>query len=141
LFPQTTWIVCIRDPFRAIESLRNTFQPDADVERWLRVWLDLVRWAQTDDRVLTWRIDAIPVDFDARLASTSRLLQHCDLNHTPETIEFVRRWPVVHKVRPNDQRKFQFTKEDCRRWIERIPELTQYLPQYCQSREENHLPS
>ena len=123
LFPRTRWILCVRDAFAAIESARNTFVPDANIERWLRTWVDFATWARRDDSVFLWRLSTVPNSPEARTEATRALLDHCGLHHTPETLDFVRWWPLVHKVIPDHARRFKFSTRDKRQWLERLPAL------------------
>ena len=108
VWPETKWIVCIRDPFRSMESLRNTFDRNCEIP-WKQLcnwWSDAVMFAET-------QVAAYPVYFDrletreSRQQITHKLFDFIDEKPTNEVWEFVDSWPVVHKVVPDRERDYQ----------------------------------
>jgi len=135
VWPDTRWIVCIRDPFRSIESLRNTFDAEQKVElpTAIQWWTDAVRFAHAHDA-------ALPVLFD-RLTEPSEQSHFVDQlfafigeDVSSEVSEFAARWPVVHKVVEDQDRHYTLSDTDresmlndhaeFHSWVERLG----YLP-------------
>lgn len=135
VWPETRWIVCIRDPFRSIESLRNTFDAEQKFELQLAVqwWIEAVRFAHS-------HAAALPVLFD-RLTETSershfvnQLFGFIGEEVAAEVSEFAARWPVVHKVVQDQDRRYALSETDresmlngdseFRSWVERLGYLS-----------------
>ncbi|MEO2029537.1 MAG: sulfotransferase [Fuerstiella sp.] len=136
VWPAARWIVCIRDPFRCLESLRNTFDREQEVEseEAIEWWTSAVRFAHEDS-------GAMPVLFDRlrtpaqRRQQTAEIFAFIDESVTPEVSDFVEEWPTVHKVVSEDERSYRISQDDreqmlgldteFRSWVERLGYLDQ----------------
>jgi hypothetical protein len=129
LWPETRWVICLRDPFRTVESVKNTFLPDADTDRlrdFAADWVRSCRFASTHTQRRT-----IGLLFDrlnsqspkARLAMLNRTLALIDEQPTPETDSFVGEWPTVHKAKPDDARTFRLSPSDRRELLRDVDGL------------------
>lgn len=128
VWPDTRWIVCIRDPFRSIESLRNTFDAQQNVELSLAVswWTEAARFAHSQEA-------ALPVQFDRltepaeRQQFVERLFDFIDEDITPEVEDFADRWPVVHKVVADADRAYSLSSTDRERLLHEYPEFHSWV--------------
>ena len=130
LWPETRWIVCIRDPFVTISSTKNTFVPDVDERALAQTWVNTCRFAESHQsrRVVLFQMDRLAGQGEAeRLAAIRRVLECVGEEPTEETERFTREWPLVHKVRPDQQRTFTLSEEAKRRLLDDVPLLGFYL--------------
>lgn len=130
LWPETRWVVCIRDPFRIIASARNTFVRDADPAVWLKRWIATCKFAESH---APQRVAVVQMD---KLESETPQRRHGLLNDVlamigeepdPATEAFIERWPIVHKVMADTRRTWNFTPEMKKKAIDEIPSLKSYL--------------
>jgi hypothetical protein len=130
LWSDTRWIVCIRDPFRTIESAKNTFMPELDVRDYARAWVSTCHFTRSHDphRVAVVQIDKLAAASPAeRHAAMTRVLQ-CVGEHWCEPFrEFITRWPVVHKVCDDSCRSFRLGDQEKQSIVARIPELAYWM--------------
>lgn len=129
LWPDMFWIVCVRDPFRTIESAKNTFLPDLDQFCRAKAWVRTCEFAvsHASDNLAVVHLDQLDTRAPGeRLDSLRELLCRVGEVPTPETDEFVRKWPVVHKVVPDPSRVFRLTDEHRRQLLQRVPGLCKH---------------
>lgn len=134
-WPDTRWIVCIRDPFRSIESLRNTFDPEGTVslETTRQWWLHAVRFAHGRPEALPVLADQLTTE-DQRQQAAECICQFVGEAVTDEMRQFATDWPVVHKVVADGDRQFRLEETergellsvdpDLAQWAERLGYLT-----------------
>jgi len=91
------------------ESCR--FVERADSERTAVVQLDKLR---TDDN-------------EVRSTKMAEILARVGETPTAETDDFLRRWPIVHKVSLERERQFRLTDEMKSRLLVEVPELGTYM--------------
>ncbi|NOX54886.1 MAG: sulfotransferase [Planctomycetes bacterium] len=129
LWPETRWVVCIRHPFASFESQRNTFVPDMDLDDWCKRWVATARFAQEHDprRTVLFQIDRLSDGaLEVRRRATDAVLACVGEARSPETDEFVTRWPRVHEVIPRQRRTFVMSRAEKEAAVERHPELAVY---------------
>lgn len=86
------YVMCIRDPWETYLSLKGTFAPQTKLVQFLETWIACA----TMPAVQVFQIDRI--EARNRIEATSQLLSALGLTHCDKTIEFVRRWPPVHRI-------------------------------------------
>lgn len=106
-WPGARWIVCVRHPFRSIESLRNTFDPgknhSLDVLRgW---WTDAVEFGRLRPQAKLVLIDRLS-SMEDRRRMVSEVFGFLGETPTESIWRFVEEWPVIHKVVPDDKRTY-----------------------------------
>jgi hypothetical protein len=129
LWPETLWVVCIRDPFRTVESMKNTFVPDLDVAEWLTMWVRMCEFVTTHDdrRVTLLQLDRLAtLDTEQRLGATRDLLHRLGESPTVETDAFTRRWPIIHKVKPDGARSFRLSDAQKNELFQSVRGLQEY---------------
>lgn len=109
IWPGTRWIVCARNPFRSIESLRNTFDPNGscDPHGICKLWTESVLFADSEDVTLI-QIDRL-TSHEQRKQAVIELLDHVGEPLACEVRAFIRQWPVIHKVTPDADRQFELS--------------------------------
>jgi hypothetical protein len=126
LWPQARWVVCVRDPFLTINSVKNTFDPDLDIHRFAARWVDVCAFVESHDprRVVMVQMDKLSEQTaEARRAVMARVFTCVGERPTAETGRFLRRWPVVHKVKPDDRRTFALSEREKRALLDEVPKL------------------
>jgi FkbM family methyltransferase len=131
LWPETRWVVCIRDPFLSIASEKNTFRPDADVNMAARSWVRMCEFTDRHDpeRTAVFQIDRVDDEQD-RLQATTEVLRIVGAGHTDETHAALREFPVVHKVKPDEQREFAFTDAEKVRLLREVGGLADWMERF-----------
>ncbi len=130
LWPEIRWIVCIRDPFTTLCSMKNTFLPGLDLDRKIRKWVKTCRFAFSADarRTVIFQPDRLQAETaDVRQAALHSIFQCIEEKPTDETDAFARRWPLVHKVIPDDQRSFQLDDAQKKRFLQQVPDLRYFM--------------
>lgn len=122
VWPETRWIVCVRDPFRSFESLRNTFdvaQNHALLElaNW---WTEAVRFAVSHPQAKLIQFDGLTCQAN-RHRCVRELCEFIGEEPSPEVFAFVDRWPVVHKVIPDADRTYQLPATEWNALLDQCP--------------------
>jgi hypothetical protein len=120
LWPDTRWIVCIRNPFSVIESLKNTFEPDLDPARHARRWVATCRFAETHSSVRTipFSIDHLSEQSPSQRFDFMRnMTEKIALPWTESWDELIDQWPLVHKAKSDEKRTFRLTPNEKRRLL------------------------
>lgn len=130
LWPEARWVVCIRDPFLAIASEKNTFRPDVDLNAAARGWVEICEFAHRHDprRTVVFQIDQV-ADEEQRARATAQVLECIGAAHTPETLQAIREFPVIHQVKPSEQRSFEFSTDAKQRLLDEVPGLRPWMQQ------------
>lgn len=124
LWPDTRWIVCLRDPFVTLASQKNTFEPDRRPAEFIENWIACARFAQAHPRAAVFRIDELEQAApDAREAAFAKVLTTAGLSMDDGVADWIRRWPVIHRVKPHQQRTWQLSQEQREYLLARYPEL------------------
>ncbi|GAB5440068.1 MAG: hypothetical protein Fues2KO_04170 [Fuerstiella sp.] len=129
-WPETKWIVAIRDPFKNLVSLRNTFDPELRVsaETLATWWVDAVSFAYTHPAALPVHVDRLSTQ-SQRHCFAEELLRFIDVESCPDVLGFVDEWPVIHKVISDDKRRYILDPDDREQmlsnpefgaWLERL---------------------
>ncbi len=124
LWPDTRWIVCLRDPLVTLASQKNTFEPDRRPAEFLEQWIACARFAESHPRAVPFRIDRLQ---DASLAQReeafARVLQTAGLGTDANVQAWLERCPVIHEVKPQRERSWQLTALQRQDLLARYPEL------------------
>jgi len=126
LWPDTRWVICVRDPFLTIASAKNTFVPDLNLRAYAGRWVRTCRFIHEHDsgRVVSVQLDRLRGQtFEARRAAVGRVLALIGERPSAGTDDFLRRWPVVHKVTPDEKREFTLAQETRQMLLDEVPEL------------------
>src|SRR4030042_6259654 len=102
LWPQSCWIVCLRNPFVSVSSQQNTCVPGQDLREYALRWVRTCMFVESHDsrRVVAVQIDKLSEETESRRqAAMERVLACAGEAPSAETEAFVKRWPRVHKVR------------------------------------------
>jgi len=129
LWPQTRWVVCLRDPFVTISSTKNTFVPHVDERGLAETWVRTCQFVESheSDRVVLFQMDHLIRQTEAeRRTAIGRVLACVGEEPTEETDRFVSQWPLVHKVRPDEQRTFSLSDQAKRQLLREVPLLGFY---------------
>ncbi|MEZ6129155.1 MAG: sulfotransferase [Planctomycetaceae bacterium] len=131
VWPQARWVVCIRDPFRSLESLRNTYDQKQQIETATAIqwWTEAVHFAYTQSA-------AMPILFDQlftpeeRRQQTKAVFEFLEESVSAEVLRFVTEWPSIHQVVPEDLRTYRISEcernrmlnsnAEFRDWVERL---------------------
>jgi len=128
IYPKSKWIVCCRDPFVSFESQKNTFVKDQDITDWLRNWVMAVRFAQNEDDAHLVQVDKLnEMTVRQRKAKLKKLLEFLGEEPCEATDQFIKEWPVVHKVTPDDARGFELDPKIRQEKIKFFPDLREYM--------------
>lgn len=106
IWPETRWIVCVRDPFRSMNSLRNTFDRGSQIS-WGQMsewWTEAVKFALKHPDAMMIQIDRLD-SVESRQAMVKSLFAFIGNEPTDAVWEFVVEWPVIHKVVPDSERE------------------------------------
>jgi hypothetical protein len=129
-WPEVRWVICIRDPFMTIASTKNTFAPELDLQSRAAAWVEVCKFASTCDagRLVTVPIDQLDRQSPAQREQALRRVLEC-VGEGPcdETNQFIREWPRVHKVKPDEQRTFELSQEQKHQLIAEVPELSEWM--------------
>lgn len=126
LWPDARWVVCIRDPFLTVGSVRNTFVPDMDMRQYADRWVNTCKFAESHDpeRTAVVQLDKLTrQDHIERQAALNNVLATIGETPSRQTDSFLRRWPVVHKRKPDAKRKFTVSREAKQELLDEVPEL------------------
>jgi hypothetical protein len=126
LWPETRWVVCVRDPFVSLSSQKNTFVPNQDLREYALDWVRTCMFLESRDakRVIGVQIDKLHrATQEQRRATIERVLSRVGEGPSDETDAFVSRWPRVHKVKPDHERKFALSEHQKQRLLEEVPGL------------------
>lgn len=127
VWPEARWIVGVRDPFRSMESLRNTFDRDARIS-WSQMsdwWTASARFGQENCDAMLIQVDRLHDD-ETRQSTVENLFEFIGEEPTAEVWEFVADWPVIHKVVPDDERDIQLTVAEHTALLESDPEFQRF---------------
>ena len=130
LWPETFWIVCVRDPFRTIESVKNTFVPTLNIRGYVNGWVRTCEFIERQDpaRLAIIQLDRLAQQTTEQRTGTLRqVLDSLGESPTVETDSFIRQWPVVHKVVPEDRRTFRMSNEARQALLSSVPLLNYYV--------------
>lgn len=97
LFPAAKWIVCLRDPFKTIESVRSTFVKDYPLERFFKMWSKAVEFSVSTGAPLFKIDDFVDASFAERKSALDAVLYYLGEEPTEETDQFIEKWPRVHR--------------------------------------------
>lgn len=128
-WPDARWVVCIRDPFLTLASLKNTYSPKLTLETMHRSaanWIRICRFVETHDgrRTCFVQIDKLAEWSPCQRRDALAIVLEC-IREEPHaaTDAFVNDWPVVHKVKPDRERTFALTDADKRQLLDAVPDL------------------
>lgn len=130
LWPDTRWIVCLRDPFKTMESARNTFVPDLDLANAAASWVAACRFAESHapERTCLFQIDELAGnDATARERAAQRVLATVGLSWCDALRNFLADWPVVHKEKADARRTFKLTGKQKQTLLDTTPELVRHM--------------
>lgn len=113
VWPETRWVVCLRDPFRALESLRSTFDRDHHVSpgEFCDWWVAAAEFASTEPSARLLLFDRLPTP-EARHQEIAALFDFLGEDYPADVRRFVKEWPVVHQVIPHSQRTYRLSDSD-----------------------------
>ena len=128
VWPGTRWVVCLREPFRTIESLRNTYDTGErhSLELVCRWWCEAVEFSRTEPNAKLVLFDQLTTA-ESRRRMTAELFDFVGENATAEVWEFVEEWPVVHKVVPDDERKYLLGEAERSAMLESNPQFARLV--------------
>jgi hypothetical protein len=111
IWPDSKWIVCIRDPFTSFESQKNTFVKDQSLEEWIERWIASVQTIRIN-KFMCIKLDKLVKEKPLhRLHELNRIFKHIEEIPSSETDEFILKWPIVHKVKPDHKRCFKLPEK------------------------------
>jgi len=126
LWPETRWVVCMRDPFVSLSSQKNTFVPGQDVQEYVVGWVRTCEFLDAHDahRVVAVQLDRLERQSeDERCAAMRRVLACVSEAPSDATDAFVRQWPRVHKVVPDEKREFVLSEDRKQELLKEVPKL------------------
>lgn len=99
IFPDCRWVVCVRHPFKAYNSQKNTFVKDQNLDIFLKSWVGNIKNAQEKENATIIQVDkTTDLSFAQRKKTMNNLLTWIGVGATDQTIKFVEEWPRVHKA-------------------------------------------
>jgi hypothetical protein len=111
IWPDVKWIVCIRDPFISFESQRNTFVENQNLGEWIQQWIDCVKNIEINNFYYV-QIDKLNGDITNRQRVLRKALLYIEEEPTKETEVFIEKFPIVHKAKPDNLRKYKLPLKD-----------------------------
>lgn len=119
LWPETRWIITLRDPFRSIESLRNTYDTEHyfPVESICQWWTEAAQFAQTEPNARLILFDRL-TSAELRHQCVAELFDFLGEQLTEEVIRYTEEWPVIHKVIEDNERKYVLSQEEREKLME-----------------------
>jgi len=98
LWPAARWIVCVRHPWRVIESHKNTLSTKATPDQIARNWVRSIRFGLDSPAAMIWQIDrTFPESRVAKMVDLLRFVgEPLDATESP-ILQFAAEAPVVHK--------------------------------------------
>lgn len=130
LWPETKWIIGMRHPLLSINSLRNTFSPDADVVDYLQAWVATCEFIDQHDpkRVAMFDIDRLTAACPAQRRAVLASVWDCLEETTPvDDTKFLESWEVVHQVRPHAERAMLISETELNQATDQVPGLRVWL--------------
>lgn len=130
VWPETRWVVCLRDPFRALESLRSTFDRDHHVspDEFRDWWVTAAEFASSEPSARLLLFDRLPSP-ETRHREMAALFDFLGEDYPAEVRQFVEEWPVVHKVVPDHERADSLTHAERAGLLETHPDLAEWASQ------------
>lgn len=125
VWPATRWIVCLRDPFRQIESLRNTYEREMPLAQLVAWWLDVAEFSQACPAAFVVCIDQL-TEPEQRQAWLRSLLEFVGEAATPEILKYVADWPVIHEAVPHHRRAFSLSAAEREELLQQYPALAEW---------------
>jgi len=124
VWPDTRWIVCLRDPFRSIESVRNTYDKREvhSLETICRWWTESAQFAQSCPQAMLVQFDRLTTP-ERRRQMVTKIFQFIDEEPTDAVWRFVDEWPVVHKAVADEERSFRLNEADRHAMLTSNPEF------------------
>lgn len=130
IWPEARWVVCVREPLAAISSVKNTFAPELDARQFAASWVATCQFIEAFDRgrLVVVQLDKLADQADARRRAAMHEVLDC-VGEAPceETDRFIHEWPVVHKVKPDEDRRFHFTDDQKQELVAQVPGLAKYM--------------
>ena len=114
IWPDSKWIVCIRDPFTGFESVKRTFMPEYKFDKWIHNWLLSAKYPTEQPNATGFQLDLVSkMGEDDRVIETGKILNFLGVEHTDQTIRFVRGWPRIHtRQQTGTKNNFSLSMED-----------------------------
>lgn len=127
VWPLARWVVCIREPFRCIESLRNTFDPEQQysVDELCDWWTDAARFGTTHPHARLVQIDRLTTP-SVRQVWVRSLFAFLEEEIVPEVEQFAADWPRIHEAIPAAQRTYRLTPEEREETLNGHPEFAEW---------------
>lgn len=127
IYPNSKWIICCRHPFVSYESQKNTFVKDQDITDWLREWVMAVRQSKEKDAYLV-QVDKLSgLSVRQRKSRLNKLLEFLGEEPTRVTDQFVKDWPMIHKVVPDNSRTYELDPKIKKEKMKFFPNLREYM--------------
>ncbi len=129
LFPACKWVICVRNPFKAYNSQKNTFKKDQDLDQFLQSWVNTITNAKDKGNVRIVQIDKMTeLTFAERKNIMNDLLLWLGFIPNNDTTKFIEEWPRVHKadfVRKGEE--FNLAPEIIAEKIEKYHDLRTFI--------------
>lgn len=127
IWPETKWIICIRDPFISFESQKNTFVKDQELQVWVKRWIDSAKFTEKNKGFL-FQIDKLSSEsVENRKLISNNLLEYIGEKHTIETEAFIDTWKRVHRIKSDKERTFHLNDKKKDEMLNKFPELKEYM--------------
>jgi hypothetical protein len=120
----------VREPFRTLESVKNTFGGQLDARQFVERWVRTCRFGHTHDRSRTVvvQMDRLRQATTAERQSAMQCVLRCvGVQATDETDAFIREWPEVHKVTASEDRHFAITDDARQSLLDEVPTLREWI--------------
>lgn len=130
LWPETRWVIMLRDPFRTMTSAKNTFNPRLEPREHAERWVRVCRFIESYDagRLVTVQMDKLECQNQRqRQDALERVLACVGEEPCRETDKFVKQWPTVHKVKPEERRTFALSLKEKQSLLDQVEGLGHYL--------------
>ena len=111
IWQDTKWIICTRDPFVSFESQRNTFVENQDLNDWVQQWIACVKNIKKN-QFYHVQIDKLGENSMDRQRTLRRALVYVEEESTKETEDFIEKFPIIHKVKPDKLREYKLPPKD-----------------------------
>jgi hypothetical protein len=124
-FPETRYIICVRDPFDSYQSAKNTVNPKAVLDDWLHRFVHLIQRHCASNYSRLFHLAGI--DVAERDIAIADLLDFLDLPPDESMNCIVNAWPTVHKRKSDAERDFKVANQQREQAMGRIDGLSEAM--------------
>lgn len=124
LWPAARFVICLRDPFKALESATNNFTSPVGPRAFLERWVAAAKFGLAGERATCWLTDQVAGwTRQERREAMAILLEWLELPEDAAVLKFAADYPRIHGLKPRAEYQFTVTAQQRANYLERVPEL------------------